>query len=120
MSNKNTWIQSVHHNEYSFIYKRICFCRHSGKEILIKATDEAIKSATIDNASINTNTLPTMRQLFELIFESLKIQERKGDLTISAEYNEKHGNPELIVIKRPGADGVSTIHIKEVQIRHGN
>jgi hypothetical protein len=114
VESKNKWIEHAQKRDYSFVYRRDCFCDYSGKEIAIRVKSGQIVSAKIGNVAVEHESLPTMKQLFEYILVGLKKQEREENVEIKAEYHPEYGYPSVIIIKRPVMDGDAIIFIKDI------
>ncbi len=83
----------------------------SGESILIKVENDKIISAISSGKEIPTKSLLTIKGYFSQILELLKIQERKGSISIKVEYDLKFGYPTTITTERvPFAFDAKVIH----------
>lgn len=114
VENKNRWVEHAQNRQYSFVYIRNCFCRYSGEEILITVKDHRVASAKMNKKEVNVKTLPTIKQLFELILEGIKRQEWEKNIAIQAEYNPKYGYPTNISFRSNSKDDNASISVKNL------
>jgi hypothetical protein len=114
VSAKNKWLENFGKKDYSFIYKRNCFCSFDDKKILIKVKNHKLISASINGEEIDPKTMPTIRQLFEMILEQIKKREIEENTYIVVEYNSDLGYPEIIRIKNQNIDGGGTLYVSDV------
>jgi len=97
---KYKWLEVTGESDYSFNYKRNCFCALAGKNILIKVKDNKIVSAKSEGKEVSSKRLLTITGSFIQILELLKQQEREGSVSVEVEYDSKFGYPTKITTER--------------------
>ena len=116
VSSKDKWVRGSANKDYTFIYKRNCICRFSGKNIFIEVRRGKIVRSTIDSKNIDPKTLPTIQQLFEFILDNYKEQQWKEDYPFSVKYSDSLGYPTLIKLDKPGFDRNIEISVSNVKL----
>ena len=114
---KNIWLKIANNQNYSFKYKRNCFCAFSGEEVLIKVEGNKVISAEIDGTEVPARTFLTVIGHYKQILELLKRQEREGDLTVAIQYDSNYGYPTKIIVKSSAFDASSTQHLSNLKLQ---